>query len=253
MEKLDFLSGETPAELTAPAVEIEPTDGPARGPDGKFISQQPEPAPEPIPAPDPAPLAEAPVPVPPAPEPGHVPLAAMLDERDKRQKLEAEVAEFRRLQAQQQSQRQAPDPYEDPVAHTQNAVLNAKLDMSEEMARGKHGDELVEKAREWAMAKMGQSPAFQQEVLSNRHPYEFAVQAFQRDQIVSQLKPSDLEQFKAWQAAQAAIQSLPAAAPAAIPQPVAAPPRSLASATSAGGVQHVPTGPGQAYDALFRK
>jgi hypothetical protein len=38
------------------------------------------------------------------------------------------------------------------------------------------------------------------------------------------------------------------------PQPQAAPPRprSLVSAPSAGGAAHVPQGPGQAFDALFK-
>lgn len=250
MDKLDFLSGETPVDALTPAEEIDADTGPARGPDGKFISQA-EPQIEPVldaaPEPEPAPLAATPAP----PEPGHVPLSAVLDEREKRQALERELAELRRQHAQPQAP--ALDPYEDPAAYTQQVALNIKLDMSEELARSKHGDELVEQAKQWAVAKFGQSPAFQQEVLSNRNPYEFAVQAYQRDQLVSQLKPDDLAAFQAWKAAQASLQPAQLAAPAAIPQPVAAPPRSLASATSAGGAAHVPTGEGQAFDSLFKR
>lgn len=247
MEPLDFLAGETPDDANTPAAEVDA--GPARGPDGKFISQADPPEPQPEPAPIEVEAAQPP-PVQ-QPEPGHVPLSAVLDEREKRQALERELAELRR----QHAQAPAPqvDPYEDPVAHVEQRVLNTKLDMSEEMARSKHGDDLVNQARDWAMAKMGQSPAFQQEVLSNRHPYEYAVQAYQRDQMVSQLTPADLAAFKAWQAAQASLQTAPAAVAAAPPQPVAAPPRSLASATSAGGMQAVPTGDGQAFDALFKR
>lgn len=247
MDKLDFLAGEIPDETLTPAEEIDA--GPARGPDGRFASTELQPEPEPaLEAIEPE---AAPLVAPPPPEPGHVPLSAVLDEREKRQALERELAELRRQHAQPQAP--AMDPYEDPAAYTQQVVLNTKLDMSEEMARSKHGDDLVEQAKTWAVDKMSKSPGFSQEVLSNRHPYEFAVQAYQRDQLVSQLKPDDLAQFQAWKAAQAAPQAQPLAAPAAPIPPVAAPPRSLAAATSAGGLQHVPTGDGVAFDSLFKR
>jgi hypothetical protein len=251
-DKLSFLSGGTPAETVTPEPVVEPTpeptpDGPLRGPDGKFAAASPEPAPEPAPAPAPVP---EPTPAAPPPEPGHVPISAMLDEREKRQALEREIADLRKNA---QPAPAGPDPFEDPAAYTQQVALNIKLDLSEDMARGKHGDEVVNQARDWVMAKMGESPTFRDEVLSNRNPYEFAVQAWQRDQVVSQLQPSDLAAFKAWQAAQAALATTPQAAPAAPPAPVVPPPASLAAAPSAGGAAHVPIGEGQAFDSVFRK
>lgn len=256
--KLDFLGGETPAEITAPELTPEvPTpeaapSGPERGPDGKFVSSAPPVEQEPIPAP-------APIPEPPAkPEPGHVPLTAMLDERDKRQAAEKRLAEYER--AQQKPAPTPPDPYEDPAAfadfqtqQTQQHALNIRLDLSEDLARSKHGEEPVNNARDWALAKMAQSPAFNHEVLSHRNPYEFIVQQHQRDQLVAQVQGSDFEEFKAWQAAKAGLTQSQPAATAAPPAPVAAPPRSLAAATSAGGLQAIPQGEGVAYDSLFKR
>lgn len=258
--KLDFLGGEplvdAPApDLTpdAPAPEAAPS-GPERGPDGKFVSSAPqvEQEPAPAPAPVPEPLAK--------PEAGHVPITAMLDEREKRQAAERELAELRRQAQQRQPAPALPDPFVDPdgyaahqQAQVQSTALNIRLDLSEDLARNKHGDAPVDQARDWALAKMNASPAFQQEVLSNRNPYEFIVQQHQRDQLVAQVQGSDFEEFKAWKAAQAGLAQSPSAAPAAPPTPVAAPPRSLASATSAGGLQAVPQGPGTAFDSIFKR
>ena len=182
----------------------------------------------------------------------------MLDEREKRQALERQLEALKAAQP-PPAQVQAPNLYDDPegfAAHqaqqTHIVALNIKLDLSEDMARQRHGEELVDKAKDWVVAKMAQSPTFQQEVLSNRNPYEFAVQAFQRDQVVSQLKPADLDAFRAWQAATAAAQQAQPPAGASPPIPVAAaPPRSLASVASAAGSSSPDTG--SAFDAIFEK
>lgn len=260
MDILNFLDGETPDDAPTPAPEPQAAPdqapapeqvetGPARGPDGKFVAQA-DPAPQaappqPEPAPQPAPAAQT-------PEPAHAPLTALLDEREKRQNAERELAELRKQVAPPPPAAPAPDYYEDPAGYTDQRTLNIRLDLSEDMARGKHGEETVTAAQQWALARMQASPAFNAEVLSNRNPYEFVVQAYQRDQVVSQLTPDTLAAFKSWQVAQAALQSQQPAASAAPPTPVAPPPVSLASATSAGGMQHVPSGPGQAFDAVIK-
>lgn len=277
MDKLDFLSGgDAPAEaIVAPAVEEPVSEGPARGPDGRFVGQQAEPPAEPEAPPVAEPVAVTPpAPIAPPPAPASDPqhdvrglLAATLDEREKRQAetqrreaAERRAADLERQLQAQQPQAQGPDYWENPQAYTQqavqSAVINERLNFSETLARQQHGSELVDKARDWAMAKMGQSPAFHQEVLSNPHPYEHAIQAYQREQLFSQVKPDEFAAFNAWRAAQAQAAALtpqtPAMPAAAIP-PVAPPPRSLASATSAGGLQAVPTGEGVAFDTLFRR
>ena len=87
-DQLAFLSEQSGGPEGAPApagqapepqAQAEPAPGPDRGPDGKFVAKAPPAAP-------PAP--------PPPPEPGHVPISAMLDEREKRQALEKRLAEM---------------------------------------------------------------------------------------------------------------------------------------------------------------
>lgn len=247
MSELDFLDGQEPATADATTPE-QVVEGPARGPDGKFVSSAPEPDPQPEPEPvvaEPEPAAQ---PEPHTPPPGYVPVAAL-------QALREEMRALKQPQ-QQHQQPEIPDPYDDPQgfaeyqAHqTQQATLNIKLDISEDLARAKHGDEPVEKARDWALSRMQQSPSFRDEVLSNRNPYEFIVQAYQRDQVVAQLTPEKLAAFEAWQAAQAN----PAPQPA-IPPATPAPPRSIASQPSAGSAKpgEQPVGPGVAFDSVFK-
>lgn len=255
MSNLDFLEGETPQEPVAPveAVEAhpEPTSGPIRGPDGKFASAQaPSEAP---PAPEPAAIMQQPEQ---RPEPGHIPITALLEERDKRKALEARVAAFEA----QQPQPQSPDRYEDPEGYeawreqqVEARLETQRLDMSERFARKEHGAELVDQAKAWALNRFSQDPLFHQQVLASPDPYEFAVTEFKRDQVLSQFQPSDYDQFLAWKASNGAGQVQPVA-PVAIPQSPL-PPRSLASAPAAGSLKpgEQPVGPGVAFDAVFSK
>jgi hypothetical protein len=212
-----------------------------------------EPAPEPVvetpPAPaepaQPAPAAEPANPLTPPvvdvkPDPGFVPITAMLDERDKRKGLEAEIARLREQQPQPQAQ-PIPDPLDDPegfanyqTSAAHSAALNVKLDMSEEFVRQQKGDELVDKARDWALEQFQNRPGFQQQVFGQRNPYGYIVQQYEREQIASTVTADDFAQFQAWKQAQAQL-TTQTAAPAASPSP-AIPPRSLASAASAGGL-----------------
>lgn len=171
----------------------------------------------------------------PKPEAQHVPITALLDERDKRRTLEQELE---RLRANQQPAQQpaVPDMFDDPEGYsayqsamTEQSALNTKLDISEEMARDKFGDEEVDAAKDWALAQFASRPDFQRKVLTQRNPYKFAVEEYRRDQMVSQVTPDDFAQFQAWKAAQSQIQAETKPAPQA-------PPRSLASAPSAGGI-----------------
>ena len=247
-DNLEFLDGAEPAEPTvAPEAAPEPvSDGPARGPDGKFAPKAEaasEPAPEPVlQAPQPAPVVAQPEPK----EPGHVPISALLDERDKRRKLEEQLA-----QIQQQQMQHAPqvDPYQDPAAYANQLALNTRLDMSEEMARSKHGEDVVNTARDWALQKFASNPAFQAEVLSQRNPYEYVVQQYGREQVASQVSLSELAQFQAWKAAQAQVQAQQPTPSTPIPTP------SLASASAAGSDKPgaMPLHEGAVFDAVFTR
>lgn len=102
--------------------------------------------------------------------------------------------------------------------------------MSEVAARRHYGVELTDAAKQWALTKFSTSPAFQAEVLNNPDPYDYAITAYQREQIASQVSGDDFKAFQAWKTAQAQV----AAAPAATPQQAPVP-RSIASTPSAGG------------------
>lgn len=256
---LDFLNppeGEEPVvapEAEAPptpeptpepiAPEPEPTDDRPRDANGRFISPQ---ADEPTPANQ--------------PPPGYVPVSAVQAERAKAQAYADQLARYQ----QAQTESGIPDPYTDPEGYAAyhqeqvaQAAMTVRLDISEDMARSKHGDEVVNSVLEWAQGRFAQSPAYRQEVLSQRNPYEYAVQAYQREQALASVDPSELDAFRQWKAAQGQQPPNPLSAPApvaAAPQsPVAPPPPSLNSAPSAGVASHIPQGPGQAFDGIFAR
>lgn len=190
--------------------------------------------------PDTQPAPTPPVAEQPKPEPQHVPITALLDERDKRKAMEQELERLRAAQQPAQTV-EAPDMFEDPdgfAAYQQQmsyqTTLNAKLDISEDMARDKFGDEKVETAKNWALQQFAADPAFQKKVLSQRNPYRFVVEQYDREQMVSQVTPDDFAQFQAWKAAQTQLEAQTK------PTPPAVPPRSLASAPSAGGISTEP-------------
>ncbi|MCA0358726.1 MAG: hypothetical protein LCH78_18080 [Proteobacteria bacterium] len=242
-DNLDFLDGPSPADTTTadqtPAAAPEPsTDGPARGPDGRFAPREGE-------QPQAQPVAEQPALEPAKPEAQTVPLNVVKELR----------AEIRALKQQPQPQPQDYYPEElTPEEHVERATLNTRLDISEDMARDKFGDEIVDQARDWALEKFQNNPAYKTEVLSQRNPYRYIVEAYKADQRAARLNDladDDIEAFLAWKSGQQAPQQ---AAPAAPPQQ-SAPPRSLASAPAAGGGKpgEQPVGPGVAFDALFTR
>ena len=240
---LSFADGHEPSvPEVVPAIQ-EPT----------AVTPPPAPEPEPVPAPvlEPAPQA------PQEPQDRHVPIHALLDERDKRKALEAELQAFRAREAQQQRPL-APDPYEDPAAaidYTAQALrqeaMDIKLNLSEDFARSKHGDELVDKAFQWVQAQMASNPALYQTAISQRNPYDYLVQQYQRDQIASTVNMDEFAQFQAWKSAQASL-SAQTVAPVVTQTPPPAPPRSQALIPNAGGLAHVPIGDDAVFASVFK-
>jgi hypothetical protein len=226
----DVLGGDAePADLSAQpeADEPEAMEGPVRGPDGRFVStaapQEPPPVLDVAPEPEP--------PAPPAPAVNDVP-PGFVPERV--------VAELRRelRQLKQGPPPPTPNRYEDPEGYEayreqQFAArqLDLTLNVSERFARKEHGNETVDQARDWALAKFEREPLYQQQVLAQADPYETVVQDWKREQVLSNLKDGDLDEFRAWKAQRAAQQQQPPSAPAA---PVAIP-STLADAQSARG------------------
>lgn len=261
MDKLDFLDGETPEPTSTPAPEApapvaeaptEQSGGPVRGPDGKFASAKaPDPAPVEVATPAPAPQE--------APPPAHVPISALMDERDKRKAMEAQLAAYQA----QQAAPPPPDRYADPEgyeafqeARFQQAVYETRRDMSKRFAEMQHTPEVVAQAHDWAFQKAQSDPEFNAKALASPDPYGFAVAEMRKEQLLQtvdpgKFDPAQYQQFLNWQAQQAAqTQQQQAFVP--VPQTPPPPlPVSLATAPSAGGAAHVPTGPGQAFGRAF--
>ena len=261
MDKLDFLDGQPPAEPTtaateAPAATPEPTQDAAqageslpRDDKGRFAAKA---ATEVAPAP-----AEA-SPQAPAIPPEAVQTATV------EPTVDPQIAELRRQVAgltkaltatRKEAAAPPPDPFEDFEAYqVYEAQQRAaeRGDWSYRLAVATHGQELADQVKDWAAARYDQDQIFAQRAASSQDPFGFAVGEYQREQALSVLTdPKTLQQFQAWQASLGQAQpAAPAPAPAAPTKPVAPPP-SIAQAPSAGGVQHVPQGPGQAYGAIF--
>jgi len=241
-------------------------------------AEAPQAAQEPVKAPEATPQAPGaetpptPATAPPRADPGFVPISAMLDERDKRQKTEARLRE---LEAQQRQPEPVPS-IQDPEqlaayleARAERAEWNAKANWSEHSARDKHGSETVDKALEWAFAKgeaekrrFGFSP-FAAEQVNAVHPVDWVVKAYQQHQAFSEYGDDEAKQkaFIEKRARELGLIPDPAATvsvappqPTPVPQPPRpVPSKSLASAPSAGGNQTIPTGPGVAFDSAFNR
>lgn len=201
-----------------------------------------------------------------------VPLAAILDERDKKRAVEAERDGIRaerdrykqQLEAQQRPQQAAPDPYDDPqgfAAHNarmvQDAVLNERFAMSDIMARSTHGAETVDKARQWALERANADPVFEATILRQQHPLDWIVQQHKRDALLSDIGDNVDDWFTREATKRGyAPASVAAAAPAVVAQQQASPPvkvpRSLATQGSGpSDIRQVATGPLAGVDAIF--
>lgn len=156
-----------------------------------------------------------------------------------------------------------PDPVNNPREYaTYNErvlelnIMNERMNTSERFARKEHGAELVDKAREWALARMDADPTFAKSVMENADPYDIAVAAYKEHvefeawKASKKVAPATLEV----PAAKVSEEVKPAVAMVAAvkPKPDVKPaPRSIVNATSAGGNHTIPAGEGQAFDSVF--
>lgn len=267
-EGVDALFNEDNSEPVTTAPEN--TGGQPRDESGKFAAKPTE-APAPAAAPvtatveTPAPLTAAPVEAPKA-EPGHVPISALLDEREKRQALQRRLDDFER---QRQQQPETPPNLQTPeeiAAYVQreaaNAAWSARAEFSEGSAREKHGDEIVDAALAWNDAKCAAEKAahgfspFAVQQMRERNPIDWVIRQHKRDALLSEIG-DDPEAYRAKVKAELEVsfatnQPAPSAPAATHPQPVAPKPTprpSLASAPNAGGMQTVPVK--APFDATF--
>jgi hypothetical protein len=247
-DTLAFLSGGTEDTAAAPSPAPEAPsatpEGPPRGPDGRFASREP--------ASD-AGGAAASAPAAPRPEPGHVPLSAVLDERERRQAAEARLAEYEALQ--REAVAQAQDAELPPAERVEHALYAQNLRASRRFAEREYGKGAITALHDWAVARCDADPFFNQQMLASEDPYEAAYRAWQSEQVLARVSPTDLADYEAWKTARAAVVSAArGSGPGGFPQQPA-PPRSLATAPNAGGsgLPEIQFGPGAAHASLFKR
>lgn len=264
MDKLDFLdAGHEPAsddvhlQSEGPTEEPatgEPSGGQPRDENGRFASANAEGESGPTSQPEPQPQPQAsPQQNVNAPPPGYVPIAVVNALRE----------EMRQLKGSLQPQEE-PDIYTDPdavinqrIQPVTQQITDLNMNWSRRFAEKEYGADAVSQAEQWALQQAQVDPMLGQRIISSDDPYGTAVAEWKKGQVLSKLSdPSRIDAFLAWEAAQKAAAQQPAvqqAAPAAGAPQNPMPTRSLATAPASGGVQHVPSGPGQAFDSLFTR
>lgn len=206
-----------------------------------------------------------PVAQPDKPEAGYVPIAALMDERDRRKAAEQRAQQFE----QQRQPQSAPNPYDDPdgyAAHQQSlvqqAILADRFERSNEDAIEKFGEDTVKSAIEWAQSRAGTNPSFAAEYMSKPRPIHWIVQQHKRDALLSEIgdNPDDWFAREAVKrglvppsVSVAATSEIPAVAqPKQANTPAKVPPRSLATQGSGpSDVRDVASGPLAGVDAVF--
>lgn len=236
MDDLDnILNEEQPVEAVEAAQEpveqqgeqevAEATEGQPRGPDGKFAPKGTKEA-DAMPAPEDTAK--------------QIPFQSYQAEKQKRQELEQQL-EALRQEMQQPKQPPAPPPsiWEDDQAalnHVRNdavseavqqATFNAKLDMSEMMARQAHTD--FDEMKADFIRMMQENPALQQQALADPHPWQKAYQIAKNARTMNELGATNIDELKAKLLEQIKAEQAEAA------QPQIAIPRSLADAQSSKG------------------
>lgn len=190
-------------------------------------------------------------------KPSAIPISALLDERDRRQKAEREAEELRqykaRIEAQQKAQ-PAPDFYADPdqrLAYErqqfQQQFTAMKLQQSRFLAERDFGADTVNEA----YAYFDQNPQLSHQFLAHPSPFHAAVEFYKRQRAVDEIGADP----DAWKAKQmdSIKEQLRAEIMAELQGSVQPKPRipgSLASAPAAGKAGE-PRSRGSAYDAAF--
>lgn len=192
-EPLEDAAETQPVETAPEVAELpqEAPDGPARGPDGKFLPKQETGVNDAGPPPDKLPQED---------------YKAIREEREKRQRLEAELEALKQqFQSQQPKEPPAPPPsvWEDENAWGGQLVNSAvaqstyqsKLLMSEMLVSQQHEDfaEIKDKLMEF----VGANPAINQQVAESQHPWMTAYKAFKNQQAMQELGATDLETLRA--------------------------------------------------------
>jgi hypothetical protein len=247
-DKLEFLGGAQPAEpdpLSQGAPTAPEDGGPQKGPDGRYLTA--------VPVTGSGGPGESPQSRP--REDGHVPISALLDEREKRQAERAQREALERRVAEMAAQALPPRELA-PAEHIEVALYSQNLRASRRFAEREYGKDAIAGIHDWATRRCDDDPIFNQQMRSSDDPYEAAVQAYNREQILRTVKPDDLAAFKAWQASSASgARATHDSVPTHRSTSRASVPRSLATASGTGGAgaPHVPIGPGLAFATAINR
>jgi len=237
----------------------DPFDMPDEAPEAQPAPEAAAPPAEPAPAPQPAPVAagtgetKAAPPAAGEDRAGMIPIAALMDERLKRQAIEQREAELRRQiesSEAQKAQQPGPDLFADPDAfiaaqraQMAQALWNERLNMSEMVVREayKATPQVVDEAVEAFKAEAARNPVLGAELQRQRNPYGYVVEWHQRQKALAEIG-DDPRSYREKLAAEIRAQVLAEIQQAAPVQPARPPmpPRSLASAPSAGGNVNAP-------------
>lgn len=199
-----------------------------------------------------APVEEAPsAPPAPEPEPQRIPLTAMLDEREKRQKAERELEEMRRYIAaqQQKDKKPVPDFYEQPderLAYERQRweaeMHNRFISQSRFMAEKDFGKELVEEA--FGFFDQPQNRFMTHQFRDHPSPFHAAVEFYKKQKFLNEVNDPD-----AWRNAERERIRQELMAEISQPSKPKAPPPSMAKAAAVGGTETI--APGNTFDGLF--
>lgn len=253
-DPLAFLDGEAPAD-EGQAKEPEQAEATVEAPSEDSEGESPEDTGEAAPPPG----ADGDKPE--AENRGAVPISALLDEREKRQKLERELEEFRKKAEAQRSNEAAPDPGKDPQGYQayrdrqfEQRLWNERLNMSEVMTRQAQGDELVDEATKAFQQAVNDKPWLAQELQRQPNPYGYVVEWHRQQKLLSEIgsdpekwREAERERLKA--ELQAEMQQ-PSPAAAQQQPPALGIPRSLAKAPAAGSDAASST-PTSGFESLF--
>jgi len=234
-EKLNFLDAEEPAtpapEPSAPVIEAEKPAAPEPEPQGDTRARDPETG-------------------------RFVPISALLDERDKRQATTRELEEARKQLAHYQQPREPEQVPTEPADILQRALeqqrqeaFNERLWTSQMMAEQAFTKEVVTEAQQAFLAAASQNPVLAQQLRAEIHPYDFVVKWHEKHKLMSEIG----EDPKAYRqrVREEVLQELRGQGV----QPTQSsqqPPPSVVGRPAAARAGTVPTGPGNAFDNLFR-
>lgn len=177
-------------------------------------------------------------------DPAVVPVATLVKERKARQDLERRLAEVEARQQPQTSTapQRAPDAYEDPdgfAAYQAQKLAqtewNLRASISERFAKQQHGEEAVNEATEWGLARAKGDPGFAQKVMADPDPVGLTLREYQQSKTLETLAGRQFEDAaKDYAISQGWIVSEPGVAGAA---PILKPsqPKPLKSLASAPG------------------